>query len=148
MPECPHVVFEDCTLVHPDNAVQASYATRHVRAAFKQCRMIVLNFSQPDISPSTGIICSEHNPTLLHVDLEDCLLAGYHVFGTGKSKAKISYTTRGKVQAYVQFQQSVPKGFERLAAWPTDLFSTVAPPTVKDGVIQWPTDTASPGTLP
>ena len=137
MPERPHMVFEDCTLVHPDNAVQVSYASRYVRAAFKNCRMIVLNFSQPTISPSTGIICCDRDPKLLHVDLEDCILAGYTVFGTGTSKEKIAYTTRGKVQAYVQFQQPVPEGFERLGAWPTALFSTIAPTEVKDGVIQW-----------
>jgi hypothetical protein len=71
------------------------------------------------------------------VDLEDCILAGYTIFGTGASKEKIAYTTRGKVQAYVQFQQPVPEGFERLGAWPTALFSTIAPTEVKDGVIQW-----------
>lgn len=98
--------------------------------------MIVLNFSQPTISPSTGIICSEKNPKLLHVDLVDCILAGYQVFGTGGHEESISYTTHGSVQAYVQFQQSVPAGFQRLAVWPTDLFSTLAPPQVKDGIIQ------------
>jgi len=138
MPEAPHVVFEDCTLVHPDNAVQVSYASKHVRASFKGCRLIVLNFSQPTISPSTGIICSEKDPSLLHVDLADCTLAGYQVFGTGSRDGKIAYTTQGKVQAYVQFQQSVPDGFERLGAWPTDLFFSLAPPQINNGVIQWP----------
>jgi len=137
MPDSPHVVFEDCTLVHPDNAVQVSYASKCVRARFSDCRMIVLNFSQPTISPSTGIICSEKNPKLLHVDLDDCILGGYQVFGTGGHEESISYTTHGNVQAYVQFQQSVPAGFQRLAAWPTDLFFTIAPPQVKDGIIQW-----------
>ncbi len=137
MPDRPHVIFEDCTLVHPDNAVQVSYASKFVRASFKNCRMVVLNFSQPAISPSTGIICSEKDPKLLHVDLADCILAGYQVFGTGGHKEKISYTTAGKVQAYVQFQQAVPDGFERLTAWPTDLFFTIAPPEVRDGRIQW-----------
>ncbi len=138
MPQAPHVVFEDCTLVHPDNAVQVSYASKCVRARFEDCRMIVLNFSQPTISPSTGIICSERNPPLLHVDLKDCILAGYQVFGTGGHDEKISYTTEGRVRAYVQFEQTVPAGFERLGAWPTELFFRIAPPQVKDGVIQWP----------
>ena len=31
MPEHPHVVFEDCTMVHPDNAVAMSYASRSAR---------------------------------------------------------------------------------------------------------------------
>jgi hypothetical protein len=138
MPDYPHVIFDDCTLVHPDNAVQVSYASDCVRATFKNCRMIVLNFSQPQISPSTGIICSEKDPKMLHVDLEDCILAGYKIFGTGENKdEKISYTTKGKVQAYLQFQQSIPEGFERLAQWPTELFNLIAPPEVIDGVIRW-----------
>ncbi len=138
MPQTPHVVFEDCTLVHPDNAVQASYASKCVRARFEDCRMIVLNFSQPTISPSTGIICSERAPQLLHVDLKDCILAGYHVFGDGGHDEKISYTTEGRVQAYLQFEQTAPAGFERLGAWPTELFFRIAPPQVKGGVIEWP----------
>jgi len=141
MPQAPHVVFEDCTLVHPDNAVQVSYASKCVRARFEDCRMIVLNFSQPTISPSTGIICSERAPQLLHVDLKDCILAGYQVFGAGGHDEKISYTTEGRVQAYVQFEQTVPAGFERLGVWPTELFFRIAPPQVKDGVIQWPAGT-------
>ena len=64
-------------------------------------------------------------------------MAGYRVFGTGGHKEKISYATQGKVQAYVQFQQAVPEGFERLNAWPTAMFSTIAPPEVTDGVIRW-----------
>ena len=138
MPEIPHAVFEDCTLVHPDNAVQVSFASQHVRAKFINCRMIVLNFSQPQISPSTGIICSEKQPSLLHVDLQDCQLAGYKVFGTGGLPEEISYTTTGRNVAYVQFEQSIPQGIERLGTWPTELFSSMAPPQVKDGVIQWP----------
>ena len=51
MPEAPHAVFEDCTLVHPDNAVQVSYASQCVRAEFKKCRMVVLNFSQRRFRP-------------------------------------------------------------------------------------------------
>ena len=137
MPDSPHVVFEDCTLVHPDNAVQVSFASLAVRAKFKDCRMIVLNFSQPQISPSTGIICCQTDKSKLHVDLEDCILAGYSVFRNGLKDKRITYTTKGKVQAYVQFQQSVPKGFERLGTWPTKLFSTMAPTEVVDGVMQW-----------
>jgi len=136
MPQVPHVVFEDCTLVHPDNAVQVSYASKCVRARFEDCRMIVLNFSQPTISPSTGIICSERNPQLLHIDLKDCILAGYQVFGTGGLDERISYTTQGRVQAYVQFQQAVPAGFERLGAWPTELFFRIVPPQVRNGVVE------------
>jgi len=135
-PKEPHVVFEDCTMVHPDNGLQVSYASHYVRAKLKDCRLIVLNFSQPHLSPSTGILCCEKNPELLHIDLEDCVLAGYQVFGTGKSEAKITYTTAGKVEAYLQFEQQTPAGFRRQAAWPTRLFALIAPPEVVDGVIE------------
>jgi len=135
--EHPHVVFEDCTMVHPDNALQISYASHHVRTSMKNCRLIVLNFSQPHLSPSTGIICSEKRPELLHIDLEDCLLAGYQVFGTGKSDEKISYTSTGNVEAYVQFEQKTPVGIKQISAWPTRLFSLIAPPEVNNGVIDF-----------
>ena len=39
-----------------------------------------------------------------------------------------SYTTKGKVQAYMQFKQPVPAGFQRLGLWPTELFYQMAPP--------------------
>jgi hypothetical protein len=131
MPEHPHAVFEDCTLVHADNAVAMSYASHCARAKFIGCRMIVLNFTQPEMGgQSTGIICTQgHSPTgRLHVDLEDCVLAGYSVFTPGEASEVVSYATQGKVQAYVQFKQPVPKGFERLGLWPAELFSRMAPP--------------------
>ena len=49
MPEHPHAVFEDCTMVHPDNAAAMSYASRCARARFVGCRLIVLNFTQPEM---------------------------------------------------------------------------------------------------
>jgi hypothetical protein len=131
MPKYPHVVFEDCTLVHSDNAVAISYASNCARAKFVNCRMIVLNFTQPEMGgKSTGIICTQgHSPAgRLHVDLEDCILAGYSVFTPGQEGKAVTYTTRGKTRAYVQFKQDVPEGFERLALWPTDLFFQIAPP--------------------
>ena len=64
----------------------------------------------------------------LHVDLEDCILAGYSVTTPGPAAKALSYTTKGKVQAYVQFKQTVPEGFERLGLWPTELFSQMGPP--------------------
>ncbi len=131
MPEHPHVVFEDCTLVHTDNAVAMSYASHCARAKFVNCRMIVLNFTQPEMGgKSTGIICTQgHSPTgRLHVDLEDCILAGYSLFTPGEDGKAVTYTTKGKVQAYVQFKQEVPAGFERLGLWPTELFAQIAPP--------------------
>jgi hypothetical protein len=131
MPEHPHAVFEDCTLVHPDNAVAISYASHCARARFVNCRMIVLNFTQPEMgAKSTGIVCTQgHAPTgRLHVDLEDCILAGYSVFTPGEAEKAVTCTTKGKTKAYVQFKQGVPQGFERLGLWPSDLFSQIAPP--------------------
>ncbi len=131
MPAYPHIVFEDCTMVHPDNAVAISYASHCARAKFVNCRMIVLNFTQPEMGgKSTGILCTQgHSPTgKLHVDLEDSILAGYSVFTPGDDAKAVSFTTKGKVQAYVQFKQALPKGFERLGLWPADLFSQIAPP--------------------
>jgi hypothetical protein len=131
MPDDPHVVFEDCTMVNPDNAVAMSYAAHCTRAKFVNCRMIALNFTQPEMGgKSTGIICTQgHSPTgRLHVDLEDCILAGYSVLTPGKEADAASYTTRGNVQAYVQFKQPMPGGFERLGLWPMELFAQMAPP--------------------
>jgi len=128
-PAVPDVVCEDCTLVGPDNAVQILYPSRCVRLKLKDCRLIVLNFSQPHGTPSSGILCSDvADPKYVHVDLEDCTLMGYKVFGTGKQQGSISYTTKGKVRAYVQFEQSVPPGFERLGLWPTEVFDALRPP--------------------
>lgn len=131
MPEYPHAVFEDCTLVNPDNAVAISYASHCARAKFVNCRMIVLNFTQPEMGGrSTGIICTQgHSPTgKLHVDLEDCILAGYSVLTPGPESEAASYSLKGTVQAYVQFKQPMPKGFERIGLWPVDLFAQMAPP--------------------
>ncbi len=131
MPDEPHVVFEDCTMVNPDNAVAISYAAHCTRAKFVNCRLIALNFTQPEMGgKSTGIICTQgHSPTgKLHVDLEDCILAGYSVQTPGKDAEALSFTTRGRVQAYVQFKQPMPDGFERLGLWPTELFEQMAPP--------------------
>ncbi|MHB0959088.1 MAG: hypothetical protein ACYC0X_27425 [Pirellulaceae bacterium] len=131
MPEAPHAVFEDCTLVHADNAVALSYASHCARAKFIGCRMIVLNFTQPEMGGhSTGIICTQgHSPTgRLHVDLENCMLAGYSIFTPGPDAEVVSFSTQGQVQAYVQFKQSVPEGIARLGLWPAELFSRIAPP--------------------
>lgn len=131
MPKHPHVVVEDCTLVHADNAVAISYASDCARIRLVDCRLIVLNFTQPEMGgQSTGILCTQgHKETgRLHVDLEDCTMAGYSVFTSGSDGEAISYTAKGKIQAYVQFKQSVPEEFERLGQWSIDLFSQMAPP--------------------
>jgi len=135
IPESPHLILEDCTLVHPDNALAMSYASNCSRVKAVDCRFIVLNFTQPEMGgKSTGIICTEgHRPEgKLHIDLEDCILAGYSVFTNGEDGEVVSYTTKGTVQAYVQFKQSVPEGFERINLWPDKLYDKIAIPGIED----------------
>jgi len=134
------VVCEDCTFVAPDNAVQILFPSKYLRLKMKKCRLIVLNFSQPQGTPSSGIISSiVTNPDQVHIDFEDCILAGYKVFGTcsaainkvaGKGTGEVRYTTKGSNKVYVQYQQSVPIGFERLGLWPVQLFDSLQPPKV------------------
>jgi len=131
MPEYPHLIIEDCTLVHSDNALSMSYASNCARVKMVNCRMIVLNFTQPEMGgKSTGIICTQGHGEKgrLHVDMEDCILAGYSVFTNGEDGKAVSYTTKGKNQAYVQFTQPTPVGFERINLWPVELFDKIAIP--------------------
>lgn len=128
MPSQPDVVFEDCTLVGPDNALQAGnpgYAG-FTRVALKNCRLVSLNFSQPQGKPSSGVIFSTIEGRFLHLDLEDCTLMGCKIFGAGKGE--VGFSTKGDVKAYVQFQQEVPKGMHRLGHWPVEVFQTLLPP--------------------
>ena len=130
-PKFPDVVCEDCTFVGPDNAVQITFPSKYIRLTMKRCRLISLNFSQPHGTPSTGIIASTtSDPEQVHIDFEDCDLMGYKVFGASdeRGSGRFSYTTKGKVNAYVQYQQNVPDGFERLSRWPANLFSRISPP--------------------
>jgi hypothetical protein len=138
MPDKPDVVFEDCALVSPQCALKAGnygfHSSSRVRAV--RCSLIALNFSQPAGTPTDGIIQSVQHGKYLHVELEDCTLMGYKVFGSAVSKdtaGEIGCTIRGSVRAYVQFQQDAPRGMVRLAAWPTDAFTDLAPPTPRDG---------------
>lgn len=127
MPEHADVVFEDCSLVGPDNAFQAGNPgySGFTRVRLKGCRLISLNFSQPQGKPGTGVIYSTIEGRFLQVDLEDCTLMGCKIFGAGKGD--VSYTTRGDVKAYVQFQQDVPPGMLRLGHWPAEAFQTLLP---------------------
>ncbi len=129
MPDIPHATFENCTLVSPDNALQAGWPgvdDLYTRVKFKNCRLIVLNFSQPRGTPSSGIICCGcKDGKQLHVDFEDCTLMGYKVFGT--RAGEVSYTTKGTVRAYVQYEQAVPEGMERLRYWPAETFDEMVP---------------------
>ena len=131
MPAAPHLILDDCTLVHPDNALAISYASNCARVRAVNCRMIVLNFTQPEMGgKSTGIICTQGHKAggKLHVDFEDCILAGYSVFTNGEDGKAASYTTKGSVKAYIQFAQKLPEGFERINLWPTELFDLIAIP--------------------
>jgi hypothetical protein len=125
----PDAVFEDCTLVGPDNALQVGYPKfeGYTRVQFKACRLIVLNYSQPHGTPSTGAVYSDLAGKFLHVDFEDCTVMGYRVLGA-RNDELFSYTTKGTNRAYVQYRQPVPAGFERLRFWPVDVFGEMLPP--------------------
>ncbi len=134
MPERPDAIFEDCTMVGPQCAFKGSnYGFKtFTHASLKRCRLITLNFSQPQGTPTDGIVQSVEHGKYLRVDFEDCTLMGYKVFGVKVNKGtenEIQYTTKGAVQAYVQFQQDVPKGILRLTSWPVDAFQTMLPPS-------------------
>jgi hypothetical protein len=127
MPAEPDAVFEDCTIVGPDNAVQVGYPgfVGYTRLLFRGCRLAVLNFSQPHGTPSTGAIYSDLEGKYLHIDLEDCLIMGYRVFGWVKDP--FSFGLKGRVRAYIQYRQPVPEGMERLRFWPVEDFSKIGP---------------------
>ena len=134
MPDQADVLFEDCTMVSPQCALKSSNYGFHTFSHIKlnRCRLITLNFSQPHGTPSNGIIQSVQDGKLMHVDIEDCTLMGYKVFGVLVNKETVSdiqYTTKGDVKAYVQFQQDIPKGFHRLPHWPADVFQHLIPPS-------------------
>ena len=143
MPDFPDVTFEDCTITGVDNAVQVGYPgySGYTRIKFKNCRLVSLNFSLPEGTPSSGVICCDTDGKYLHVDLEDCVLVGYKVFGRSVpfinkiagTGGQFSYTVKGKVTAYVADTQSVPEGFERLGCWPVDVFDDLLPPKVGNG---------------
>jgi hypothetical protein len=120
MPDRPDAVFEDCVMVSPQCAFKSSNYGFHTstHAQLTRCKLVCLNFSQPQGTPSDGIIQSVEEGKLLWVDLRDCTLMGYKVFGVKVKKetaGDIRYTTEGDVKAYIQFQQEIPPGFLRLA---------------------------------
>lgn len=129
MPATPDAVFEDCTLVGPDNALQVGYPKfeGYTRVLFRNSRLIVLNFSQPHGTPATGAVYSDLAGKYLHVDFEDCTVMGYKVLGA-KDDDMFSFTTKGHNRAYVQYRQPVPEGFERLRFWPVQTFEDLVPP--------------------
>ena len=116
MPDYPDAVFENCTLVSPDNALQTfspGCDKTYTRVRLKDCRLIALNFSPLRRNPSgsgatlnepSGIICcAALEGKQLHIDFEDCMLMGRRVFGT--RSGEVSYTTKGKVQTFVEYEQ-------------------------------------------
>lgn len=129
MPATPDAVFEDCTLIGPDNALQVGYPNfeGYSRVSFVRCRLLVLNFSQPHGTPATGVVYSDLAGKYLHVDFEDCTAMGYQILGA-RNNDMFSYSTRGTNRAYVQYRQPVPKGFERLRFWPVEVFDEMLPP--------------------
>ncbi len=128
MPETPDAIFEDCTLVGCDNALQVGYPKfeGYTRVHFRNCRLIVMNFSQPHGTPATGVIYSDLAGKYLHVELEDCLLMGFKPFGN-VGEDMFSFTLKGNNRAYVQYRQGVPDGFERLRFWPVEDFNGLMP---------------------
>jgi hypothetical protein len=91
MPEKADVVFENCTIVSPQCALKGSNFGFHTftRVKLDRCKLITLNFSQPQGTPTDGIIQSVQEGKLLAVDLEDCSLMGYKVFGVIVNKETI-----------------------------------------------------------
>ena len=145
LPTRPDVIFDDCTLVGPECALKSSNYGFHTfsRIRLTRCSLFALNFSQPQGTPSAGVIQSVQAGKLLYVELEDCLVAGYRVFGVLVEKEtvrEIGYTTRGSCLAYVQFQQDVPPGFHRIGHWPADRFSSIAPPLPARRAQEWQTE--------
>ena len=133
MPERPDILFEDCTMASPQCALKGGNFGFHtfMRVKANRCRFITLNFSQPVGTPTDGIIQSVEEGKYLHVDLEDCTLMGYKVFGVRVKKETVNeleFTTKGAVNAYVQFTQEVPKGMLRLGHWPVEMFDALIPP--------------------
>ena len=133
MPAVPDALFEDCVMTGPQCAFKSSnYGfNTFTRARLVRCKLVALNFSQPQGTPIDGVIQSMQEGRYLHVDLEDCTIMGYRVFGVAVKKAtanQIGYTTRGDVKAYVQYQQEVPAGIHRMGHWPAELFGDLVPP--------------------
>lgn len=132
MPTIPDIYFEDCTLVSPQCSMKAGnfgFKT-YIHVKLERCALVTLNFSQPAGTPTDGIIQSVEDGKYLSVDLQDCTLMGYKVFGVRVNKETekdIQYTTNGAVHAYIQFKQEMPEGFHRLGHWPVDIFQSIIP---------------------
>jgi len=133
MPNRPDLYFEDCALVGPQCSLKGGNygAKAFMWISMKRCRLVTLNFSPPAGTPADGIVQSVEHGKYVKIDFEDCTLMGSRVFGVKVQKGtekELQYSTKGSCLAYVQFQQDVPKGFQRLGHWPVDVFSSIIPP--------------------
>lgn len=138
MPDCPDAYFEDCTLVAPQCCLKSTNygLTPYTWTDLKRCRLIQLNFTQPEMEkqeksiPPAGIITSVQRGDRMKVSFEDCFLMGFKIFGVIVEKETvkdIQYSVTGDCRAYVQFKQEVPRGFRRMAHWPVDVFAAIVP---------------------
>ena len=132
MRDTPDVFFEDCTLVGAQCSLKSGNPgfETYSRISLKRCRLFTLNFSQPHGTPTDGVIQSVMAGKYLHVDMEDTTISGYKVFGVRDRKdtvGDIGYTAWHSVRAYVQFQQEVPEGIQRLGAWPVEQMANLLP---------------------
>lgn len=133
MPERPDILFEDCVMASPQCALKGGNFgfTTYMRVKMNRCKLAVLNFSQPQGTPTDGIIQSVEHGKYLHVEFEDSTLMGYKVFGVRvnpETANELGYTVKGDVRAYVQFQQEVPEGMLRITHWPVEVFQSIVPP--------------------
>ena len=113
IPDEPDVICEDCTMAAPDNAVQILFPSKFIRVKLKDCRLIVLNFSQPHGTPSSGVISTiVEDPGQVHIDFESGLLMGFKLFGTcsaeinktaGRGNGEISYKIQGRCKPMFSF---------------------------------------------
>ncbi|MBQ6621190.1 MAG: hypothetical protein IJH68_13695 [Thermoguttaceae bacterium] len=132
----PEIYLEDCTLVSADNAVENNVGEYNgsTHVALKNCRLLVMNFTQPaGDPPCTGIIRTANDGSRYQIDLEDCLLMGCKVF-SDEAPTPPRYTLKGKNCAYVQFNNPVPEGMIPMKGWPVDLFRYMAPPETPEGL--------------
>ncbi|MBQ9874415.1 MAG: hypothetical protein IJM30_08115 [Thermoguttaceae bacterium] len=131
----PEFYLDDCVLVSPDNAIENNVSeydgSTHIAA--RNCKMIVLNFTQPAGQPQpTGVIRTPNDGSRYLIELEDCDLMGCKIFSDEKPNPP-QYRAKGRVRAYTQFQHSVPEGMKPFEGWPSELFQYLAPPAAPTG---------------
>lgn len=140
MPDRPDAYFEDCTLVAPQCCLKSTNygLTPYTWTDLKGCRLIQLNFSQPEMTgsgaaqgqPPAGVITSVQRGGCMKISFDDCLIMGYKAFGVmlePETVKDLQYDTKGDCRAYLQFKQDVPRGFRRLGLWPVAEFQHVLP---------------------